>query len=106
MTRKLRMARVTRTTGLADARPDARLDAGHAGAGAQRASVTGGRNGSAPPSRPRRRALTRGDRAALGIGIALALLMLAWLGWKLAATVARDRAVAPGLAPAPAMPGH
>jgi TRAP-type C4-dicarboxylate transport system permease small subunit len=48
----------------------------------------------------------RGDRVALGIGVTLAALMLAWFGWKLAQTVARDRAVAPGVAPAPAMPGH
>lgn len=83
-----------------------RADARHTGDGSPRASVTGKRNGTAHAPRPRLRALARGDRIALGIGVALALLMLAWFGWKLTQTVARDRAVTPGMAPAPTMPGH
>ncbi len=84
------MTRTTRMPGRAHAR--------HTGAG------SGG--GTAHTSRHRERGLVRGDRVALGIGVTLAALMLAWFGWKLAQTVARDRAVAPGVAPAPAMPGH
>lgn len=92
------MTRMTRMAGRAHAR--------HTGAGSRRASVSGAPSGAAQTSRRRDRALRWGDRVALGVGIALALLMLAWFGWKLAQTVARDRAVTPGFAPAPAMPGH
>lgn len=53
----------------------------------------------------RGRPLAPGDRAALGIGAALTLLMLAWFAWRLAGTVSRDRAVAAGAPPA-AAPGH
>ena len=99
MTRHMRTTRVTRVPGLPD---DDR-----AGAGSPRgASVTGRRSGTARTLRRRDRALARGDRVALAIGIALSLLMLAWLGWTFTQTVARDRAVRPGMAPAPAMPGH
>lgn len=66
----------------------------HAGAGAGRAA------------RHRDRPLARADRIALGIGIGLAVLMVAWLAWRLTQTIARDRAVAPGVAPAPVMPSH
>ena len=89
---------MTRITGRAHAR--------HAAAGPGRASITGAQRGLAHGPRHRDRALTKGDRVALGIGITLAILMLAWFGWKLAQTVVRDRSVAPGVAPAPAMPGH
>ena len=56
--------------------------------------------------RRRHRHLSTGDRVALGAGAALALLMLVWFAWRLAQTVVRDSAVAPGVQPAPAMPGH
>ena len=64
------------------------------------------RNPAAHAPRRRERALSRGDRTALGIGGALVLLLLAWGGWRLGQAVAQDRAVAPGVAPAPMMPGH
>lgn len=83
-----------------------RAHARHTGAGAGSASATGTRGTAAHAPRRRARSLTRGDRAALGLGVALAALMLARFGWTLAQTVARDRTVAPGVAPAPAMPGH
>ena len=54
----------------------------------------------------RDRPLATGDRAALGIGVALTLLMLAWFAWRLAQTVTRDRGVAPGAPPPAAAPGH
>ncbi len=53
----------------------------------------------------RHRPLATGDRAALGVGVVLTLLMLAWFVWRLAGTVTRDRAVAAGASPA-AEPGH
>lgn len=84
----------------------ARAHARHTAAGAGRESATGARGGTGHSSRHRDRALARGDRVALGIGFALVVLMLAWFGWRLTQTVARDRAVAPGVAPAPAMPTH
>ncbi|GLC28166.1 hypothetical protein rosag_46790 [Roseisolibacter agri] len=77
-----------------------------AGAHPRDGAATAARNGAAHAPRRRDRALTPGDRAALGVGGALVLLMLAWGGWRLGQTVARDRAVAPGVAPAPVMPGH
>jgi hypothetical protein len=78
------------------------------GVGRHRSGAAGAAARARPAhaSRRRDRSLTRGDRVALGVGGVLTLLMLAWGGWKLAQTVARDRAVAPGVAPAPVMPGH
>ena len=51
------------------------------------------------------RPFARGDRAALGVGAVLTLLVLAWFAWRLAGTVTRDRAVTAGAPPA-AAPGH
>ena len=53
----------------------------------------------------RDRPFATGDRTALGVGVVLTLLMLAWFAWRLARTVTGDRAVAAGAPPA-AAPGH
>lgn len=78
----------------------------HAAAGSRRASAPGARSGAAHARRHRDRVMAAGDRVALGIGIALAVLMLSWFAWRLTQTLARDRAVAPGVAPPPVMPSH
>jgi hypothetical protein len=62
--------------------------------------------GAGRPPRRRARSVAGGDRVALGIGVAAALLILAWFAWRLAQTVARDRAVGPGVAPPAAAHGH
>lgn len=83
-----------------------RVHARDTGAGSARVSAPRSRGGAAHAPRHRDRPLATGDRVALGIGIALAVLMLAWFAWRLTQTLARDRAVAPGVAPAPVMPTH
>lgn len=77
-----------------------------AGAGAPAACVAAARDQTTRVFRRRDRSLAIGDRIALGIGVALAVLMLAAFTWRLARTVARDRAVGSGAAAAAAAPGH
>ena len=83
-----------------------RARARHTASAVGAASVTRSASGAIRALRRREHSLAKGDRIALGIGLALVALMLAWFGWRLGQTVATDRAVAPGVAPAPAMPGH
>lgn len=51
------------------------------------------------PTPPRARALSPGDRRALGFGVALALAVLVWFTVQLSRTVLADRSVTRGAAP-------
>lgn len=55
---------------------------------------------AATPALATVRRLSPGDRRALGLGLVLALALLGWFGFAVSRTVAADRAVTRGAAPA------
>jgi hypothetical protein len=81
-------------------------DPTRAGADARRAAGSAEHARASRALHRRHRPFARGDRLALGTGAALTLLMLAWFAWRLAQTVARDRAVTRGAPPPAAAPAH